>query len=443
LSRSRAILVLASTALLIPAHVYSQGYGGPSLLSRGGNQPGKRGRFPIDFNFYAAARGTRDTGLIAPLVDDAGNITPVNSYGAQLEIGAYGAKTWRRSSLGLDYRGDYRRYTQASRFNGMNQALSLDYTFQPTRRMLYFTRLAAGTSNRAFGGFAAPTFADQQNFGIPLNEVYDSRSNFGQLSGGVSYQKSARSTYTVLGEGFVIKRQSRSLIGVQGYRVSGAYQYRLTRSDTVGVAYNFIRFTFPRVYGESQANVLELSYNRRLTQNWDIRLNVGAYRVNTEGVQRVQLSPEVAAILGRSQGVEAFRRVMIQPQVNLGATYTLERSRFMATYQSGVGPGNGVYITSRQDGFRAGYSYSGIRKLSLGASAGYTRFNSLGLQLGSYRTIQGGGGMNYRLAEHLNFSAQIDRRKFDTPSAVIRGRSGTSMTIGLSYSPARFPLSIW
>jgi hypothetical protein len=381
--------------------------------------------------------------LIAPQVDEFGNVTPVDTYGVQLEVGAFGAKAWRRSSVGLDYRGDYRKYTTARRFNGLNQALSLDYTFQPGRRIIYFGRLTGGTTNRAFGGFSAPTFADQQNFGVPLNEVYDSRANFGQLGGGVSYLKSARSTFTATAEGFVIQRKARELIGVQGYNISGSYDYRLTRSDTIGGTYHFVRFTFPRVYGESEVHGAVMNYRRRISRDWDLRFTGGLYRVNTTGTQQVDLSPEVAAVLGRSQGVEAFRRILIQPQVILSVNYTLERSRFTAGYQSGIGPGNGVYITSRQDGLRGGYSYLGIRKLSLGASVGYTRFSSVGLILGSYKTFQAGGGMNYRLAEHLDLSTQLDWRNFDTPSSTVRGRSGTSLTVGLSYSPARFPLSIW
>jgi hypothetical protein len=427
--------------LLSPLHLHSQGYGGPSLLSRGGNQPGQRGRAPLDFNFYAAVRGTRDTGLIAAQVDEAGDIKPVDSYGVQAEIGAYGAKSWRRSSIGLDYRGDYRKYTQAQQFDGTNQALSLDLTFQPTRRMTYFSRLTAGTSNRAFGGFAAPTFSDLQNFGVPLNEVYDSRSNFAQLSGGVTYLKSARSAFTGMAEGFVIKRKSNSLIGMQGYRALGGYNYRLTRSDNIGIQYSYLRFTFPRVYGSSDAHSLAATYQRRLNRDWNLSLMAGLYRVETTGTQQVQLSPEIAAILGRPVGVEAFRRIEVSPQFVLSADYTLERSRMSVGVQSGITPGNGVYITSRQDGVRFGYSYSGIRRISLGASAGYTRFSSLGLELGAYSTLQGGGGMNYELMEHLNLSAQIDRRKFNSPAIV--GRSGTSMILGLSYSPARFPLAIW
>ena len=441
MSRFPAILVLASIILLTPTHLYSQGYGGPSLLSRGGNRPGQRGTAPVDFSFYGALRGTRDTGLLAAQVDEAGNLMPVDSYGAQIEFGAYGAKAWKRTSIGLDYRGDYRKYTQARRFDGTNQALSLDLTYRPARRFTYFSRLTAGTSNRAFGGFAAPTFSDQQNFGVPLNEVYDSRANFVQLSGGVAYQSSARSTYTAMGEGFVIKRSSNSLIGLQGYRAMGTYSYRLTRSDNIGASYNYIRFAFPRIYGSTEAHSAIATYQRRLSQNWRLDVSAGLYRALTVGTQEVQLSPEIAAILGRNTGVEAFRRTDIAPQFELNTTYLLERSRFTGSVQTGITPGNGIYITSRQDAVRFGYSYSGIRRLSLGASAGYVRYKSLALRLGNYEAIQGGGGINYQLMEHLNFSAQIDRRKFESPAVV--GRNGTSLTVGLSYSPARFPLSIW
>lgn len=421
--------------------LYSQGYGGPSLLSRGGNQPGQRGRGPIDFNVYGAVRATRDTGLIAPSVDEAGSITSNDLNGVQAEVGAYGAKSWRRSSAGLDYRGDYRKFSGNSTFDGFNQAISLDLNFQPTRRMAFFLRETGGVSNRAFGGFAAPSFANQQNFGVPLNEVFDTKTYFSQTSGGLSYRTSARSTYSVMGEGFIVKRANRALIGLQGYRTGADYDYRLSRADSLGITYNYIHFEFPRIYGGSDVHSVTGRYAKRINRNWDFTLIGGFFNVSTTGTQRVTLSPEIAAILGRSQGVEAFKRVDRQPQIEATANYTLERSRLTMGYQSGIGPGNGVYITSRQDAIRAGYSYSGLRRLSLGASVGYTRFKSLGLELGDFTTIQGGGGVNYKIAEYWNLTAQADRRKFDSPA--VTGRSGSSITIGISYSPSRFPLSIW
>jgi hypothetical protein len=425
----------------MPPDLYSQGYGGPSLLSRGGNRPGQRGRSPVDFNIYGALRGTRDTGLIAAEVDETGAIIPQDMYGVQAEFGAYGAKNWRRSSIGLDYRGDYRKYSKNSGFDGSNQGLSLDYTFQPSRRTTLFARQTGGTSNRAFGGFAAPAFAAQSTYGVPLNEVYDTRTYFAQTSGGVSYRRSARSTYTATGDVFFVKRVDPGLIGTQGSRIGGIYDYRLSRSDTIGINYEFIRFEFPRIYGDTAAHMLGLKYDKRINRNLTLTLTGGAFRVETTGTQTVQLSPEIAAILGRPTTIAAFHRIVTSPLLQLAATYTLERSILNASYETGITPGNGVYITSRLNSVRAGYSYSGIRRLSIGVSAGYSTYTSLGLEMGDFSNLQGGGGLNYRLTEYLNLSCQADIRKFT--SAEVKGRNGSSISIGLSFSPSRFPLAIW
>jgi hypothetical protein len=421
--------------------MYSQGYGGPSLLSRGGNTPGRRGRAPMDFNIYAAVRGTYDTGMIAPVIDESGNVNSVATQGLQAEIGAYGAKAWRRSSLGMDYRGDYRRYTTSSGFNGTNQALSLDFMHQFSRRLSVFARQTGGTTNRAFGGFSAPAFISPGQFGVPLNEIYDSRVYFAQTSAGASYQTSARTNYFVEAAGFLVKRTDPALIGMQGYSGGGGVQHRLTRSDTIGVSADYIHFEYPRIYGETDAQSLSIDYSRMLTRNIDLRISGGAFRATTVGTQAVELSPEVALILGRSSGVAAFSRTVISPQVDVGVGYTMERGRLQAGYTRGIGAGNGIYITTERESLDAGYSYSGIRRMSIGVSAAYTRAKSVGLTLGDYSSIQGGGGVSYRLSEYLDLSAQADRRRFRAPG--IPGRSGTFLSIGLAFSPSRFPLAIW
>jgi hypothetical protein len=442
LRRTAEVLTLASILLLTPLQALAQGYGGPSLLSRGGNSPGKRGTAPVDFTYYAGLRGTYESGLIAPSLDESGNLRGSNLYGGQVEVGAYGAKNSRRSSLGLDYRGDYRKSnSKISTFNGLNQALSLDFTFRPTRRVDIFAQETGGTTNRAFGGFSAPSFPGQQNLGVPLNEVYDSRVYFSQTTGGVGYRTSARTQFVVSGTGFIIKRKNRALIGMQGYEASGGVSHRLSRSDTIGVRYIFIHFEYPRIYGGSDIHMVEIEYERRLSRRWGIKLIGGAFAANTVGTQSVTLSPEVALILGRSTGVEAFDRTEVTPRIDATIDYTLQRSRWSAAYRSGVNPGNGFYITSSQQSANTGYSYTGIRKLSLGLSAGYTRYKSLGLVLRDLSTLQGGGGVNYRIMEHVDLSLQADRRRFRAPG--VSGRSGTSIIFGLTYTPAHIPLSIW
>jgi hypothetical protein len=441
LRRTAEFFTLASILLLTPLQALAQGYAGPSLLSRGGNTPGRRGNAPVNFTYYGAVRGLYETGLIAPVVDDSGNINGVALRGVQLEVGAYGAKSWRRSSLGLDYRGDYRKTNSTtSLYNGVNQALSLDYLFQPTNRLTIFARETGGTTNRAFGAFSAPAFVSQQNQGVPLNEVYDSRVYFSQTTGGVSYRISARTQVIADGVGFFVKR-THGLIGMQGFDAGGAIMHQLDRSNTVGLRYDFIRFEYPRVYGGSDINMASVLYNRRMTRSWQIRLEVGVFRSNSVGTQEVELSPEVALILGRPTGVEAFDRTVTKPRLEASSLYTFKRSSWSAAINSGPSAGNGIYLASTHKTVHTGYSYTGFRKLSFGVSGGYTTYSSLGLTAGNYSTAQGGGGANYRLARHLDLSFQLDHRWFNSPG--ISGRSGTGLTFGLSFTPASIPLSIW
>ena len=386
-----------------------------------------------------------DSGLIAPRVDESGNITSSRRYGVQAEIGAYGAKAWRRTSFGLDYRGDYRKYTRSVAgfrgFDGTNQAISADVTHRLTRRTMIFGRQTGGTTNRAFGAFAAPTFSDDLNFGIPLDEVFDTRMYYSQTQGGLGYSTSARTQVMVQGSAFFVKRVNRALIGMQGWQSGASVAHRLNASDRVTVFYNRTNFTFPRIYGGSDADMVGIRYGKTLNERWSLSFSGGVFDVRTFGTQRVELSPEVALILGRPTGVEAFNRRVRAPQGSATVSYSLERSRLTAGYTRGIGAGNGIYITTQQESYTVGYSYAGFRRLSLGASAGYRRASSVGLDLRDFSSFHAGGGLNYRMTDYVSFSTQMDRREFSAPG--IQGRSGSSVTVGIAVSPVRLPLAIW
>jgi hypothetical protein len=178
-----------------------------------------------------------------------------------------------------------------------------------------------------------------------------------------------------------------------------------------------------------------------VSRNVDVNLSGGAVRLKSTGTDRVQLSPEVAALLGRTTGIEAFVRRTWIPQAAATVNYTLERSRFTVAYTTGVSPGNGVMLTSQRNSLSAGYSFSGVRKLSVGVSARYMEAISKAVDIEDMSTIGGGGGLNYALTRLINLSTQFDYRSFRTGG--IRGREGIFLSFGLSVSPARIPLSIW
>jgi hypothetical protein len=416
-------------------------YGGPSLLSRGGNRPGRRGRAPLDFSGYVGVRGTLDQGLIAPQVNEQGTVDPVTAYGWSAEAGVYGSHSWRRSSFGVDYRGDYRYTDKYKRFNGFNQALSLDYQHQFSARTSVFFQQIGGISNRAFGSFAAPAFGDLGRYGVPLNEVYDVRTYYLQSSATLAHRLSARTTIGAQGSGFFIKRSDTNLINSQGYTASGFLSYRLSQRTEIGGVYQFAKFEYPRVYTGADTHTLGFQLRRQLTRNWSIDGLFGVVRIAAFGTETVELSPEVAYILGTSQGVQAFERTVYRPTVQLTGSYTQDRGRFYGSYSSMIGGGNGVYMTSYMHTFNGGYSYSGIRRVSLGASAGYSRTESVTIALDNLEHYQAGVGGSYRLAEYVNLSGQLDYRIFNSPG--LTGREGLALAIGLSYTPSRFPIPIW
>jgi len=435
--------MLAAIVVASADSAFAQGYGGPSMLSRGGNRPGQRGTAPVELVVYGGLRGVMETGLTPVRLEADDTLASDTLYSAQAEIGAYGTHSWSKTILGLDYRGDYRKSTRHTLrgYDGTNQALSLDLEYRPTRRLMVMFRETAGTSNRAFGGFSAPAYSNLNSLGLANNEVFDTRVYFSQTSAMVSYMTSARTSWTAGGDGFVVKRPDRALVGLTGYRAMGMWNYRLNRSSTIGAAYTYMRLNYPRAFAGADMHGIALQGNKRMTRNLQLDVTAGAFIVDTFGLRTITLSPEVAALLGRGTGIEAFQVTTWVPQVETTVRYALERSTFSLTGTIGTNPGNGVYLTSRQDSVSAGYSLSGTRKLSLGLSASYSRLKSVGATIGNLNSSRAGGGINYAITRLVNFSSQIDWRTYNSPG--LRGREGFMLAIGLTVSPARVPLSIW
>lgn len=421
-------------------------YSGPSILSRGGNLPGRRGRAPMDFSFYGAVKGTAESGLLATMLDEEGQIQPVEALGVSAETGIFGGKNWRRSSLGVDYRGDYRRMFSDSpnvqRFNGWNQVVALSYERTLTRRITLQLSETGGSTNRAFGGFAAPAFGQLGRTGVPLNEVFDLRTDFLQTSGALTWQKSARLAFTGGGNAFFVKRKSFSLVNSQGYIATASPTYRMSRRLTLQSLYQFQKFEFPRLFANSTIHNLASGFQYRLDRNWNLNLLAGVYLMNNRGTEQVQLSPEVAEILGRPVGLVTFDRSSTVPMYDIDAVRRQDRGSLRIGASQVTIPGNGVFLTSTSRTFNAGYSYTGTKRLSLGVSGGYTQFNSQSLRLQNLNFYQAGTGLSYRLTAGLNFTTQFDYRKF-TGQDTRRGREGYGVTFGLGYTTSRFPLSIW
>ena len=441
LERAGILAAMVFAALVgAPAGAQMIGGSGPSVLSRGGNAPGMRGDEAADVTFYAGANGYAETGIYTP--NSEGTAEAGNAYGVGLSWGAYGMHSWRRSVLGVDYRGDYRYYTVNGFLTGSNQAVGVEFQHTFNRHWQMSVRESGGTTNQPFGGFTSPSYVTSDYNGVPLTEIYNTRIYYTQTTAYAAYNWSARTIFTFGGGGFFNYRSAAGLVSGNGaYAVAGG-QHRLTRDDAVGFMYQYQKFWYPRTFGGSDTNTVALSYNRNLGRYSTLFLSGGGSRVETLGSESYALSPEIQAILGISTGTRVFYRVDYIPYVNASITYRKKNWGYNAGFNEGVAPGNGVYLTSQQWAASGGASYTGIRKTSFGLNASYTHLVSLWQTAEPFSYVQAGGGMSYAFGRGLNFVCQVDWRNMTAGTAIYRQR-GIVATAGISYSSSTIPLSLW
>lgn len=411
-------------------------------MSRGGNSAGGRGTEPVDFTFYVGLMATYESGMFFPIVDERGEVRSRSIAGGAVNIGAYGSHSWRRSSVGVDYRGDYRHYPAMRFNNGSDHAIGIEYRNIVTRRWEIAARQMGGTTTRPIGGFTAPTFIATDYISAPLNEIYNNRFFYSQTALNASYRMSARTSAGFSGGLFRTHRQSRALVNTNGYTATAGISRLITRTTSVGVGYNYMKFQFPRIFGGSDIHGGSLMMERSFGRYAGVSLSGGMYRLETLGTEQYALRPEIAAILGRATGTRVLHRVNYMSQATASVFYRRRQMSYNAGYSRGAVPGNGVYLTSQNEVVSAGVSYSGVRRASFGANTAYSRMNSLFNTTQKFTALTAGGGFSYNIGHGMNYTSQFDWRRMNAGETIL-SRSGWVVSMGFAYSTSRFPLSLW
>jgi hypothetical protein len=171
-------------------------------------------------------------------------------------------------------------------------------------------------------------------------------------------------------------------------------------------------------------------------------MRAGGSRVETLGLTQVTIDPVIAAIIGMSQGIQTAYRINWVPTVNALLTRKFHNAILSFNYNRGVSPGNGVYLTTRQEYSYGSFSYTGIRKANIGLSAGYNTYGSLTQTVGNFSSLTAGGGFTYQITGALHFITRYDYRRYDIASTVFQ-RPSYRATIGIAFSPKDVPLSLW
>jgi hypothetical protein len=414
---------------------------GPSVFSRD-SLLSQRGGKLIDLRLYGEITGVYDSALAPAASAQNGPVQALPDYGVEYGLGLIGARRWRHARLSLEYKGKFRQYAKDSLFNGSDQFLDLGYNQLLRQHLTLDLKEVAGTTTVANGEFSYLPQSSTDSFALPSNDLFDSRTNYSESRVDLVWQKTARLSFDVGAEGFVVRRQYPGLAGLNGYSSRAGIAYRLTRRQTAGVSYQHTYFNFQGQFGDAQLQTAAITYSVSLSRSMHLDIQAGATRLNTSGLTEVSIDPAIAAIVGQNIAIVTFSRVLDIPLADARLVQRFRHASLMLGFSSGVSPGNGVYLTSRQTAATAGISYMSAHKFTAALNASYNKLATLGQTLPLYTNLQGGGGLTYRLSGDTYLELRYDYRHYSTQNFLYKLDSNR-VSLGLAFSPGYAPLAIW
>jgi hypothetical protein len=417
-------------------------YEGPSILSRGNSLPPETKGAITAFGLYAQIIGVYDSGLTPVFPTQGKPASVVAGYGEETNFGANAARRWRRGKLSIQYRGSYRRYATAPEFDGLDQFLEIAYSAALRRHLILDVKSTLGTTTLSNGALSFFPMASVDRIGLPLDELFDNRTNYLQSRVDLTWWLTPRLSFDLGGDGFVVRRQSLLLAGLNGYNARASVAYRLTPRQTIAASYNNTYFDFQGAFGNSRLETAALGYSIALTREWDLSTLAGGVRVATLGLTQIPLDPAIAALVGQNFALVTFSNALYLPVAEVRLIRQFKAASLTFDYSTGVTPGNGLYLTSRQTSGQVAYSYLATRNLQARVNAGYNQLSALGQALGKYSNLQGGIQVLYKLTGGTYLDVRYDYRHYTTGDEILVMDSNR-MSVGLRLSLGETSAVTW
>jgi hypothetical protein len=422
-----------TSSALAPPDPADSGYDGPPILSRAGSALLRKDGPLNAFGLYAQIVGVYDSGLTPAVGVGSKPVAAPASYGEETTIGASAAHRWRHGKLGIEYRGTDRQYTNAPAFDGWEHFLQVAYSGALAEHFALDIQNTLGATRLANGAFTYFPLTSLDQVGIPTNELFDSRTNYLQSRIDLTWQRTARWSFGLGGQGFVVRRESLLLAGLNGYNAHVNGAYRLTPRQTISASYDNTYFDFQRAFGNSRLETTAIGYSIRLTRKWELSSLAGAVRVNILGLTQVSLDPAIAALTGESSAFVTFANTIHLPVAEARLAHRMRTGLLAFDYSTSVDPGNGLYLTSRQTSGTAVYSYAPSRSLQLRGNLGYSQLSPLGQSLGKYSNLLAGIQVFYWLTRDTYLDVRYDYRRYATGDAILQ-KDSNRLSLGVAIN---------
>jgi hypothetical protein len=432
--------VIALFVLVIPACAQ---YGGPAILSRGDSPTGMTAS-QVSFRPYFEVTGIYDTGLAGVGLTTKGELGNTSSPGIQVSGGISGSHSWRHTQIGLDYHGNINHFQKATYYDETDQSLELGIKHQFTRHIYINFRETAGMFSTNFGLAALEESVpyDTSQTALPTTDFFDNRTVYVNSQADLVYQKSARLSFSIGGDGFETRRRSAALYGVTGAGARADAQYRLTRRTTIGANYDYTNFSYTRIFSGTNIHSFAGTYSMRITKNIEFSGYAGVSRVETKAEQLIAVDPVITALLGITSGLTITHTLSYVPNLSGRLSRTMHTGVLYVSGSHLVTPGNGLFLTSTATNLGAGYTYTGLRRWSFSSAFSFNRSNAIGM-VGKYGNTGGNVAMSRQLIKSLHIVASFNANSYQSADYSLYNRLVYSARLGFGWTPGAIPLRVW
>ena len=416
---------------------------GPGIPNPGIGDIGARGGDRNQLRYHAGANFIWDNSLLPDTLSASGQLVPAKDViGGELSWGVYGVHSSRRYQLALDYMGDYHQYDTGGIYNGSDQGLRLGFTVRASRRVAFDFRQGLGSYRFGNSLIATSLSSDPNSPVTPDAKLLDDREYYVQSAGYLTYILSARSTFTVGGQGIFQELKTPTVSKGYGYTLTGSYQRRITRSVSAGFNYSYADYEFAAGTSGSATNSVRATYAQGFGHNWTLAVQAGVSRSKIHSIVVVPLTPEAAVVYGFTSFRVPLQQTTYSPDGMLELRRKFARSSLGISYLTGVASEFLLNGTTKRQSGQIGYSYFANRRTSFGLTGGYYGTKVIGQAATAYYQISGNASVSYLLARGMYLNANYMLRDQQVNVSGYK-RNGSRVTVGVTFSPGKLPFSPW
>ncbi len=433
--------LFALYALALPA--YAQ-YAGPAILSRG-DAPSAISTSQISFRPFFEVNSIYDTGLAGVSVNSQGQLGTTSAAGIQIAGGISGSHSWRHTTIGLDYRGDFNHYDKTTFYDGSDQNLMLSVKHQITRHVSLNLRESAGLFDRNYGvgSIEQSVPFDPSQTILPTTDFFDNRTLYMDTQVDLLYQRTARLSFDFGGDGYITRRRSAALYGLTGATARGDVAYRISRRITIGGAYRYEHYSFTKIFSSTDLHSVLGTFGWRINRTLEITGYAGATRAETKFVQTVPIDPAIAALLGIQSAQQVVYGIRYIPNLSARFSRTVHNGIFYVTAGREITPGNGLFLTSDTTTAGGGYTYTGLRNWSFSLYGNYNHSTSLGTIAGTYGGESGWLSASRQIARNLHLVFGFTGTRYVSDTFSQYNRPIYAVRVGIGWAPGDIPLRVW